>query len=183
MRTFRLSRALYEPPDDEWEPSPWPEQDLRAWAADPFLRHDLYAAWGTELGPRPSWLGDEAALQVILAAIQSGRLRLHRHRPVSAPVVSAPVAKEPAPPEVPWDYEPAADEPAREETDELDWIEIEVLLEDGTPVRSETVTITLSDGATRTTTTDENGVARLVQIVSGECELSFSRDRRELRAS
>lgn len=183
MRDFRLVDAFSAPPGDEWEESRWPEHDLREWADDPFYAYALRERCDDALDVPPSRLGGDALLRIVLARIERGMLRLYRRCPKSAPAAAAPAAIRPTE-EVPWDYEPPVEAPRREpeETQEADWIEIEIVLEDGTPVRNEPVTLTLSDGSTRSTTTDENGVARLLQIVSGECELSFARDRRELRA-
>lgn len=182
MNDFRLCDPHSPPPSEEWEPSAWPEADLRDWAGDPFRTHDLFAAYH-EHGLRPSWLGHDGAIEVTLAAIRSGRLRLYRRRPLCGLVSAAPATPGQPAPELPWNQDPPPDPvPDPEETDEADWIEIEVVLESGEPVRDEPITITLPDGSTRAATTDENGVARLLQIASGVCELRFSRDRRELRA-
>ena len=54
-----------------------------------------------------------------------------------------------------------------------DWVEIELVDDDGKPVPGEEYKIELPDGSVQTGTLDENGLARYDAIVSGQCKITF----------
>jgi hypothetical protein len=56
-----------------------------------------------------------------------------------------------------------------------DWIEIELLDEDGTAVPNEVYTIVLPDGSKRQGKLDARGLARIDGIPSGTCRVTFPR--------
>ncbi len=56
----------------------------------------------------------------------------------------------------------------------LDWIEIELVDEEGNPVPDEAYRITLPDGSSVTGTLDSNGFARHDDIPAGYCDVTFT---------
>ncbi|GEM_PF-4425034 len=67
--------------------------------------------------------------------------------------------------------------------DNEDWIEIEILDDRQVPVVGTTLHFSLPDGSTRTATTDSFGLARVIGLPPGNCEVTFLElDDRELEA-
>jgi hypothetical protein len=58
-------------------------------------------------------------------------------------------------------------------SEERTWIEIEVVFDTGAPARGVRYEIALPDGQVRTGWTDPEGIARLVGIPAGSCQISF----------
>ncbi len=75
----------------------------------------------------------------------------------------------PAPRAQPAATEAAADPPAPT----TDWIEVRLVGEDGAPIAGERFVVVLPDGSQREGTTDSDGLARLDNIASGNCRVSF----------
>lgn len=88
-----------------------------------------------------------------------------------------------APPFVPPDGEAGGsqDQAAKEKEEKKDFIEIELLDEDGQPVAGEPYEITLPDGRVDSGTLDANGYARIDGIDPGKCQVRFpNRDVKDL---
>jgi hypothetical protein len=65
---------------------------------------------------------------------------------------------------------PSAPKPAADPTD---WIEIELVGEDGKPIPGVRYTITPRGGAPRSGVLDASGRARLVGLKPGDCDITF----------
>jgi hypothetical protein len=59
----------------------------------------------------------------------------------------------------------------------LDWVNVELVDDDGTPVPGEPFVVELPDGTTRSGLTDGAGCAYLVGIPNGTCKITFPQTR------
>ena len=99
---------------------------------------------------------DEEVLDLLTRQIAAGEWALVRH------------AVDVAPPEI---KKEKPKEAARAE--KLGWIEIELVDEDDKPVPGERYRIELPDGAVREGTLNMSGFARIQDIESGDCKITF----------
>lgn len=127
-------------------------------------------AGGRRAGPPLARCDDAELVEILASALADGRLVLvRRHRRIQTwpssevEVVSPRAVEEAEAPPV------ALTAPAPAKT----WIEIQLLGEDGKPIAGERYRIELPDGALQEGTLDSQGIARVSDIESGDCRITF----------
>jgi hypothetical protein len=70
-------------------------------------------------------------------------------------------------------FKPGGAEEGEEAQEDVSWIEIELVGEDGEPIPGERYRVKLPDGSVDKGTLDHNGWARVAGFAEGQCTISF----------
>jgi hypothetical protein len=149
-------------------PAQWVTSQLERWGVsaddDTFLRYRLQPVFEALYGRQPGAIATVTMCRAVVDALRGGRL--------IATLVGVPAIARTwivGPREEP--VEAAADDPREEKA--LEWIEIELVDEDGEPVGNQRYRVELPDGSIREGRLNARGFVRIDRVDPGTCKVMF----------